>query len=285
MARSRSPLLLGAALAAAGLVPGGEAPAAISAKTVRAERHPGGIVTRQERVTIGGRTSDVTTVTMPTPGRGRALEPYLPKGRVSSGTTTTSGITRALARFGTAVSIDGRLLNRPSDGHERRVGNVLVCFRPDRDDRTPIRAVRVSRVAPGERVPRLSFALRGRVRVELSLRAPDGAWHVIADRRFARGRHVVRVPKRIARPGRWQLEVAAPDDQDRVRKRFTVRRRPRPAPAADEAATPVADARGTVEPAAADDEDGGSGVGWLAAGVAIVVLAGSAMALVGRRRR
>lgn len=542
-AMSRSPLILGAVLAAAALVAGAPASAAVSAKRVSTDRHPGGIVVRHERVTIDGRTSNVTTVTMPKPGRGRALEPYLPRNRVSSGTTTTSGITGELKDFGTAVavnadlfeyasgqpsglfmvdgemynqpqggrpalfmgvdgtlgmttpkssgtlrvgrrkvpfevnvrrddgvvlydfgwgpqippgakhafvgrieafqvyqrprewdlettlrvtrarpgalpvpkassstfllagygpaakalaaakrgarvrmkytfgplpgetrhgvgggpilvedgkvvyqraryrefsdsqlvppdartavgqmpdgrvvfyavdqgsgsagftvpevardlqrrgveramafdsggstavSINGRLLNAPSDGRERPVGNVLVYFRPKEGYRNPIRWVRVGRVDPGKRVPRLSFSLRGKVGVEVFLHAPDGASHFVADERLKAGRHTVRVPKRLLKTGRWELEVAVPDYQDRIIKRFTVRRHPKAEPAAAEATDPVVEDAPAAERAEAGGDGGGSSVGWIAAGAAIVVLAGVAVALGARRRR
>ena len=130
---NRSPLLLGGLLAAL-LLPTAAADAAVDVKTVKTTKHGGGIVERQERVTIDGRTSDVFTVTMPKPARGRALEPYLPNNIVSAGTSTTSRVTGELKRYGHAVAVnadlfeyatgqpsglfmvDGDILNQPQGG-------------------------------------------------------------------------------------------------------------------------------------------------------------------------
>jgi hypothetical protein len=110
------------------------ADAAVRRVTTSKQRHPGGIVVRHQRVTIDGRTANVTTVTMPKPGRGRVLEPVLPGDVVSQGTMTTSTASRQLGRYGTAVAInadlfeyasgqssgmlmiDGELYNQPQGG-------------------------------------------------------------------------------------------------------------------------------------------------------------------------
>jgi len=110
------------------------ADAAVRRHLVEKRTYRGKVVERVERVTIGGRTSTVVTVTMPRPGRGRVLEPVLPGEVVSKGTATTSSVSRVLGRYGTAVAInadlfeyasgqpsgllmiDGELYNQPQGG-------------------------------------------------------------------------------------------------------------------------------------------------------------------------
>ncbi|HEU4658607.1 MAG TPA: phosphodiester glycosidase family protein [Capillimicrobium sp.] len=214
---------------------------------------------------------------------------------------TVEEVARDLARRGadramafdsggsTAVSVDGELLNKPSDGYERPIGNVLVYFRPEKGYRMPIESVRVGEVPPGKRVPRLTYALKGGVKTEVWLHDPRGAAYFVSERRRGKGTHRVRIPKRILRPGHWQLEIAVPDYQDRVIKDFTVLKT---AAAADEQPAQADDAQpeSVTESSAAatDDEDGGDGgssTGWIAGGAAALLLAAAAAIAIARRRR
>lgn len=544
---SRSPLILGVVLVGAALMPATPARAAISAKPVHTERHAGGIVVRQERVTIDGRTSDVTTVTMPKPGRGRALEPYLPDGELDEGTDTTSSFSGYLDRYGTAVainadlfeyasgqpsgllmldgemfnqpqggrpalhvgldgmlgmstprsagtlrlangrrvpfevnvrrddgvvtydrgwgrrtpagarrtvlarltgaeifqlrrewrlratmkvihngtvsnaippdenpnmlfqafgrtaaklaaakrgskisiryeiaplpgdvrqavgggpmlvkdgklvyerakyrefsdsqlvppdartavaqmpdgrvvfyavdqhgssagftvpqvardlkrrgvktamafdsggstavSVDGKLLNQPSDGYERPVGNMLVYFRAKKHLREPIAAVHAGDPPAGRRLAKLSYTLKRPGGVDVFVHAPSGQSWLLQDGRRSKGEHRVRIPRSVLQAGTWKLEVAVPNAQDRVIKTFTVAEKAEPA--AEEATQATGDEQSAdpASPTAADDGDGhgdgASRAGWIAAGAAILLLAGGALLLVRRRR-
>ncbi|HEY8581679.1 MAG TPA: phosphodiester glycosidase family protein [Capillimicrobium sp.] len=208
------------------------------------------------------------------------------------------GVDRAMAfdsGGSTAVSVDGKLLNDPSDGRERQVGNVLVYFRPDKAYREPIRAVRVGKIPVGERVPRLSFALKGRVKADVTLHDPRGAAYFLGGKRLKAGRHVVRVPEGLPlRPGRWEIEVAVPSYQDLVLEEFRVAREPVAAAEADatETETETATATDEAAPTAAaqpaadgDGADGGSSTGWIVGGVALALAIAAAVVLAARRRR
>jgi hypothetical protein len=196
----------------------------------------------------------------------------------------------------TAVSINGGLLNKPSDGYERPVGTVLVYFVGKRGYRKPIAGVRVGTTAQGATVPPISYTLKGRTKVEVSLSDPTGERYLVKDGAVGPGRHQVGLPAG-SRPGRWTIEVSAPDLGDRVVRAFTVAKRPKPAAeatperAAASAGAPVI-AQPVVESASAP---GGSdrGVGtvgpplwrWLVAVVAAAALVGGGLLLVRRLRR
>lgn len=206
------------------------------------------------------------------------------------------GVDRAMAfdsGGSTAVSVDGRLLNKPSDGYERQVGNLLVYFRPKAAYRRPIGKVTVAPPKPGERAPRLAFSLRGNVKTEVTLRGPRGTVAAI-DTFRRKGRHVIRFPEDRLRTGSWEFEVLVPDYQDLVIKDFRVRAKARPV--AD--TTPAAGDEATADDAAAADEDapaeaedvngddqGSSSTLWIVLAVVVVLAIAAAATIVRRRRR
>lgn len=96
------------------LLPLAPASAAIRAETLSVKRYARHVVVRHERVTIAGRSSLVTTVTVPKPGRGMVLEPVLAGDMVSHGTATTSDVSRVLGRRGIAVAINADLFEYAS---------------------------------------------------------------------------------------------------------------------------------------------------------------------------
>ena len=193
----------------------------------------------------------------------------------------------------TAVSIDGTVLNKPSDGYERPVGTILMYFVGRRGYREPIAGVRVGAVAPGARGPALSYRLKGRVKVEVSLHDPSGSRWLVKDGVARAGTHRVALPAK-PRAGRWRVEVSAPDYGDRIVKAFTVARRARPvdaqapaAPGAPLATEPVREQRPSAPRSAAapaaGGESGGSPWVWVGAAGALAAVAIGLLAL--RRRR
>jgi exopolysaccharide biosynthesis protein len=144
-------LLVATAVALAGLLVAAPVQAKIASKRISKTRHAGGIVVTQERVDIDGDSSIVFTVSMPRPGPGRVLEPALADDEVSSGTATTSSVSRSFGRFGTAVAInadlfeyasghpsglfllDGEVFNQPQGGRPALAGSTngtLTVSRP-----------------------------------------------------------------------------------------------------------------------------------------------------------
>jgi len=194
----------------------------------------------------------------------------------------------------TAVSIDGQVLNKPSDGYERPVGTVLVYFAGKRGYRKPIGGIRVGRTAAGATVPPISYTMRGRAKVEVTLSDPSGERWFVKDGAVGAGRHEVGLPAR-PRPGRWRVEVSAPDYGDRLVQPFTVAKRPKPAAAAPAPASagaplieqPVAEGPRAGGPRQIDNggvqQSGTSPWPWIAAGVGALALL--AVALVTWRRR
>jgi hypothetical protein len=189
----------------------------------------------------------------------------------------------------TAVSVNGRLLNRPADGRERQVGNMLVYYVPDRDHRRAVGAVHVGRRRPGHRVPPLSVTARKRTSFEIDLTMPNGEVVGVHDGRIGVGVHELDLPEKRMRPGRWQLEVFAPRYEDRVVRRFVVTRHPRPVEraAVEVAAREPAPAPAAKAPAAtASAAAGGSSAAWIPAGIAAfaaAALAGFGVASMRRR--
>lgn len=189
----------------------------------------------------------------------------------------------------TAISLNGRLLNRPSDGYERPVGNMLVFFRPDEAHRKPIGWVRVRRPRPGGVVPRVTYAMVKPGHVEIALTSPKGRVVYLEDRRRDVGTHHVRLPAKM-RKGEWELEVAVPSFQDRVVKQIQIVDRPEPTPKVDveldAAEAPEPSAAAPAEPTRAAGADAGAAPwGWVAMGAAILAGAGLALALLRRRAR
>jgi LPXTG-motif cell wall-anchored protein len=192
-----------------------------------------------------------------------------------------------------AVSIDGRVLNKPSDGYERPVGTVLMYWVPKPGYRKPIGDVRVTKPAAGATVPQLSYVMRGRAKVEVRLLDPRGSTWGVKDGVVRAGTHPIATPAG-ATAGTWRVEVVAPDYGDRVVKTFKVARKPAPGSAAAQAPSagaplveqPVREqspAPATATAPAADD--GTNAWPWVAAGVGVVALAGAALLLARRRRR
>jgi len=190
----------------------------------------------------------------------------------------------------TAVSIDGTVLNRPADGAERPVGNMLVYWLPKRGYRKPIAAVRAAPPKPGSRVPRLSYRLLGATEVEINLHDPGGRRWLWKSGRARAGTHRIGMVDDPL-PGAWKVEVHAPEYGDRVIRRFRVRRAPVAvtAPAAPErAADPperAADEATARETAPGDATAGAGPWPWIAGGVVVVVAGvGLGLSLAARRR-
>jgi hypothetical protein len=195
----------------------------------------------------------------------------------------------------TAVSIDGQVLNKPSDGYERPVGTILMYFAGKKGYRKPIGPVRVAKPAAGSVAPQLSYTLKGRAKVEIRLLDPSGATWGVKDGVARAGTHPIATPAHPS-AGRWHVEIVAPDSGDRVVKTFKVTKKP--APAADAGTAPSAGAPLVEQPVretsqapapatatspAADDSSGPWA--WVAIGVGLLAIAGAALLLVRRRRR
>jgi hypothetical protein len=189
----------------------------------------------------------------------------------------------------TSVAINGRLLNQPSDGVERAVGNQLVYFVGDRRNRQPVAGITVGRRAAGARVPTLSYTMLRPARVSVSLRDPRGQVTVGPVRRVAAGVHPIRIPAGVAlRPGRWKAVVTSLAQDTTSVASFTVTR----APTTPAVTTPTnVPAGGEVPvPAAAEEHATGEhveGVTWIlvALGVALALAAALAVLLVRHARR
>lgn len=191
----------------------------------------------------------------------------------------------------TAVSVDGRLLNRPADGYERRVGNMLVYYVPDRRHRRAVGAVSVGRRQPGHRVPSLAVTARKRTRFEIEVTTPRGEVLAVHRGPMRVGVHELDLPEKRMPAGRWELEVFAPRYEDRVVRRFVVTRHPRPAkPAAAEVAVrePAASAKppAPAPAAVATVADDGSSADWIPAAIAAFAAAALAgFGIASRKRR
>jgi hypothetical protein len=194
-----------------------------------------------------------------------------------------------------AVSIDGHVLNKPSDGYERPVGTVLMYWVPKPGYRKPIGDVRVTKPVAGATVPQLSYVMRGRAKVEVRLIDPRGSTWGVKDGVVRAGTHPIAAPAGAA-AGTWRVEVVAPDYGDRVVKTFQVARKPAPSSAAAQA--PSAGAPLVKQPVRAQSPmpapataaagaagDGSSAWPWIVAGAGVTVLAGAALLLARRRRR
>jgi hypothetical protein len=127
----------------------------------------------------------------------------------------------------TSVAINGRLLNQPSDGVERAVGNQLVYFVGNQANRQPVTAVTVGKRLAGARVPTLSYTTVRRAPIAVSLTTPRGEVSVVADRTVGPGVHRVRIPASMPTvPGRWKLTVTSIEAQTDEVKDFTVTKAP-----------------------------------------------------------
>jgi hypothetical protein len=189
----------------------------------------------------------------------------------------------------TSVAIDGRLLNQPSDGVERPVGNQLVYFVGDRGNRQPVAGITVGERAAGARVPTLSYTMLRPARVSVSLRDPQGRVIVGPARRMGTGVHPIRLPAGVApRPGRWEAVVTSIAQDTTTAASFTVAR----APTTPAVTTPTNVPAGGAVPVPASSEGHGTGeyieaVPWIlvALGVALALAAAVAALLVRHARR
>jgi Phosphodiester glycosidase/FlgD Ig-like domain len=150
-------------------------------------------------------------------------------GRVSwSAGVTNSQLARLMARLGavtamaldsggsTTMAWDGSVLNHPSDGQERLVGDALMVMYYGIYARPP----RISLYSPNgdgvADVQRLYAKVVRRSRVTLKLvRVSNGhvAWRSVADRRPGT---VVKRVTRVLADGRWRWEVSATDAKGRT---------------------------------------------------------------------
>ena len=169
---------------------------------------------------------------------GRILFYAADKGEGSTGLTIAE-VARDLHRRGavtamafdsggsTSVALNGRLLNQPSDGVERPVGNQLVYFVGDRGHRQPVAGVTVAARQAGARVPTLSYTMRRPAKVSVSLRDPRGRVWVGQARRVSAGVHQIRIPAHVPlRSGRWRVTVTAVGAGASADAAFTVAERP-----------------------------------------------------------
>lgn len=194
----------------------------------------------------------------------------------------------------TSVAINGRLLNQPSDGVERAVGNQLVYFVGNRSNRQPVGAVTVGQRPSGTQVPQLSYTLLRPARIGVSWRDPRGRDYLSATRKATAGVHPLRIPaEAVLRPGRWRVVVTSLDDDTTTDATFTVARAPTPTPTATPpAATTAADGSGDAAVAVVGTGDHGTGTDtpaltWilLSLGVALAIAAGLTVLLVRHARR
>jgi len=233
-------------------------------------------------------------------GDGRIVFYAADRGAGSTGLTITE-VAKDLKRRGavtamsfdsggsTSVAIDGRLLNRPSDGVERAVGNQLVYFVGDRRDRQPVAAVTVGKRAAGARVPTLSYTLLRAARVGVSLRDPQGQVFLGPVRRMGPGVHPIRIPEGVPlRSGRWKAVVTSLEQDTTTIAPFTVTR----VPVTPAVTTPTnVPAGGAVpDPIATGDHATGEyvdGLPWIlvALGVALALAAALGVLLVRHARR
>jgi hypothetical protein len=125
----------------------------------------------------------------------------------------------------TTMAFDGTLLNRPSDGRERRISTALMflyqgVFAPEPP-------ARVSPNGDGvDETPRLQYRLVRPSAVTVTLRAPDGSTPVSTQTQQAPGTYPVAFPAGAesgaaatgapAAAGTWTLEVKALDDIGRA---------------------------------------------------------------------
>jgi hypothetical protein len=187
------------------------------------------------------------------------------------------------------VAINGRLLNQPSDGVERAVGNQLVYFVGNRGSRQPVAGITVGRRAAGARVPTLTYTMLRPARVSVSLRDPQGRVMVGPARRVGAGVHLIRIPAGVApRPGRWKAVVTSLAQETTTAASFTVTR----APTTLTVTTPTNVPAGGAIPVPASSEDHGTGeytegVPWIlvALGVALALAGALAVLLVRHARR
>jgi hypothetical protein len=154
-------------------------------------------------------------------GDGRVLFYAADKGAGSTGLTIAE-VARDLHRRGavtamafdsggsTSVAMDGRLLNQPSDGVERPVGNQLVYFVGDRGHRQPIAAMTVGARAAGALVPTVTYTTVRPAQIGVSLHDPRGHVYLLGTRRVGTGVHQIRLPADVPRrSGRWEAIVTA----------------------------------------------------------------------------
>jgi hypothetical protein len=240
---------------------------------------------------------------------GRILFYAADKGKGSTGLTIEQ-VARDLKRRGavtamafdsggsTSVSLNGRLLNAPSDGVERAVGNVLTYFVGRKNTENQIGGVAVGRRPAGARVPALSYTMVRAAKISITLTDPKGRVYPIFERRVPAGEHAVRLPATLPlRNGRWRVDVTADDLRDRVARTFVVRAKAKPAvtkptehPVGSGAAfdAQVA-ARSAAKPPiarpAATASSGTSPLWWIVGGIAVVLVAGGAAVALLRRRR
>lgn len=243
---------------------------------------------------------------------GRILFYAADKGKGSTGLTIEE-VARDLKRRGavtamafdsggsTAVSVNGRLLNAPSDGVERAVGNVLTYFVGRKNTANQIGGVAVGRHAAGARVPALSYTMVRPAKISITLTDPKGRVFPIFERRVTAGEHAVRLPATLPlRTGRWRIDVTADDLRDRVAKTFVVRAKATPAVTRPtnagvgsktqfETAKPTTTATISRSPAGAEARDGDGGgssaTPWIVGEIVLVLAGGGAGAVLARRRR
>jgi hypothetical protein len=201
----------------------------------------------------------------------------------------------------TSVSLNGRLLNAPSDGVERPVGNVLTYFIGRKDTANQIGGVAVGRRAAGARVPALSYTMVRPAKISITLTDPQGRVYPIFERRVRAGEHAIRLPATLpVRTGKWRVDVTADDLRDRVHRTFVVGAKAKPAvtkpteqpvgsgaafddqAAKQSAATVPQSSQGTDRGTATDGST--SPVWWIAAGVVLLVLVAGALVAWRRRR-
>jgi hypothetical protein len=125
----------------------------------------------------------------------------------------------------TTMAFDGALLNRPSDGRERRISTALMflyqgVFAPEPPPR-------VSPNGDGvDESPNLQYRLVRPATVTVTLRAPDGSTPVSTQAQQPPGSYPVAFPSpaeagtagidATAAPGSWSFEVKAVDDLGRA---------------------------------------------------------------------
>ena len=169
---------------------------------------------------------------------GRILFYAADKGAGSTGLTITE-VARDLHRRGavtamafdsggsTSVALNGRLLNQPSDGLERPVGNQLVYFVGDREHRQPVADVTVAPRQSNARVPTLSYTMARPAKVSIALRDPKGRLWEEPARKVSAGVHQIRIPGDVPlRSGRWRVTVTAIGQGTGADAFFTVSEQP-----------------------------------------------------------
>jgi hypothetical protein len=240
---------------------------------------------------------------------GRILFYAADKGRGSTGLTVAE-VARDLKRRGavtamafdsggsTSVSLNGRLLNAPSDGVERPVGNLLTYFIGRPGSNRPIGGVAVGRRRAGARVPALAYTMVRPAKISITLTDPKGRVFPILERKVRAGEHAIRLPATLPlRNGRWSIDVTADDLRDRVAKTFLVRAQAAPVvtkpteqPVGSRAAFDAQAAAAAAKPVRVVDAGATSGGGtsplwWIGGGIVVVLAAGGAALVLRRRRR